>query len=108
MGTHLVKWNKAYASKGLQIIDIDSGSFDTKAALEANLRAKKKTYATIWDAEDKIIKTYGVRSYPVAFLIGVEGKVIWQGYPIPELKRVERLIKAELAKVKPQEPQKPT
>ena len=100
MTPHLVKWDKELRQKGLRVIDINNGNIDTKSAVADNLKKKNKKYPTIWDEDQKICTLYGVNGYPAAFLIGVDGKVIWEGWPNPELKDLESLIQKELAKVK--------
>lgn len=100
MTPHLVKWDKELRRKGLRIIDINNGAIDTKSAVAENVKKKNKKYPTIWDKGQELCTRYGVSGYPAAFLIGVEGKVIWEGWPNPELKKVEALIREELAKVK--------
>lgn len=99
MSPHLVKWDKAYRKKGLTIIDVNNGAIDKQAVLAKYVRMQNKTYPTLWDKGAKVCKSYAVRSYPTAFLIGVDGKVVWEGYPVPELATLEKRITKELAKV---------
>ena len=108
MSPHLVKWDKAYRGRGLTIIDVNNGGIDKRAALEKYVKKQKKSYPTLWDKTGKVCQAYAVRGYPAAFLIGVDGKVIWEGFPVPELASLERLITKELAKVAKASPEKVT
>lgn len=84
------------------IIDIDSGGQDKKLeAVQAHVKEKGHPYVTIWDKGDKIVNAYGVKVFPTQYLIGVDGKVLWEGCAEkPEdAKKVEELIQKELEKV---------
>ncbi|MBI5368635.1 MAG: TlpA family protein disulfide reductase [Planctomycetes bacterium] len=99
MAPHLVRWHEQFASKGLTILDIDNGDNDTFEALKEHVAEKKLPFAVAHDAGAKTCSAYGIRGYPSAFLVGVDGKVIWQGFPLPEVKEIEKLIAAEIAKI---------
>ncbi len=99
MTPHLVKWDKRYRSKGLTVLDINSGRMDKQPALAKYIKQHKKTYPTLWDKLGKLCRDYGVRGYPAGFLIGVDGKVVWEGFPVPELKTLEQRIVKELGKI---------
>ncbi len=45
-------------------------------------------------------ETYGIRAYPASYLIGVDGKVIWEGLALPRIKKIEKRLQQELKKVK--------
>ena len=107
MSPHLVKWDKAYRKRGLTILDINNGSIDSYAALEKYVKKEGKAYPTLWDKGGKVCKSFAVRGYPAAFLIGVDGKVIWEGYPNRELATVQKRIAQELAKVASRKEKKP-
>jgi peroxiredoxin len=99
MKPHLVRWHKSFGEKGLTILDIDNGGIDQKERLEKS--ARKLPFATLWDEGGKLCKTYGIRGYPSAYLIGVDGKVLWEGVPMSAIEEIEGLIKEELKKVDP-------
>ena len=107
MSPHLVKWDKSYREQGLTIIDVNNGSIDTYAALSKYVKKQGKDYPTLWDKGGKVCKSFAVRGYPAAFLVGVDGKVIWEGFPNPELGLVEKLIAEELAKAARRKKQEP-
>ena len=100
MKPHLVRWTKEYKKKGLTVIDVNDGEFDTLEELKADVKKSGRTYPTLWDSKRQTTDKYGVEVQPSGFLIGVDGKVIWEGTPGKHVKKIEELIKAELKKVK--------
>ncbi len=57
-------------------------------------------FATLWDKDGANCTKYGIKAYPAGYLVGVDGKVLWEGVPSPGNPEIEKLLKAELAKVK--------
>jgi hypothetical protein len=103
MKPHLVRWHNSYSEKGLVIVDVDDGKEDTLADLRTEVEHDKFPFAVLWDKEGKTVEKYKVEGYPAAYLIGIDGKVVWEGHPNAkesEANRYEALIKAELEKVK--------
>jgi hypothetical protein len=100
MVSHLVRWHEEYAKKGLVIIDIDNGQIDTLDRIKAKVEDQKIKYTEARDPEGKVCGAYGVQAYPVGYLVGVDGNVIWEGHPSGNPKEVEEAIKKELEKVK--------
>lgn len=106
MKPHLVRWHKEYADKGLVIIDVDHGQRDTLEKLQKNAEKGGIAFPILWDSGGKNCATYGIKGFPAAFLVGVDGTVIWEGFPLPKVESLEKTIQAELAKVKKEEPAK--
>ncbi len=99
MRPHLVRWDKSYRDQGLVIIDIDNGGIDTKEAVTEHIEEDDVPYRTIWDAEGALCETYGVRGFPAAFLLNVAGEVVWEGFPLPNVKKLEELMQTLLEDV---------
>ncbi|HZN62327.1 MAG TPA: redoxin domain-containing protein [Planctomycetota bacterium] len=100
MKSHLVKWDETYRKQGLAIIDIDNGTIDAMDAVKASVEKAKIKYPTAWDEGGKTCDAYGVRSYAHSFLIGTDGKVVWEGFPFEgKIEDREEQLKAELKKV---------
>ena|SRR5437773_9665019 len=103
MKPHLVRWHNSYAEKGLTILDLDDGSADTLDDLKKEVEHDKLPFAILWDKDGKNVATYKVEGMPAAYLIGVDGKVVWEGHPNAkqsEADKLEAKIKTELEKVK--------
>jgi hypothetical protein len=103
MKTHLVRWHNAYADKGLVVVDVDDGKADAQADLKKDIEESKVPFAVLWDKEAKNVDKYKVEGFPAAYLLGTDGKVVWEGHPSPrasEAAKLEGRIKAELEKVR--------
>ena len=104
MKTHLVKWDETYRKKGLVIVDIDNGNNDTFDKLKAAVEKSGLKYSVAWDEDAKTCTAYGVRGYAASFLIGTDGKVAWEGFPVAKpIEEREALVKKELEKVSAEE-----
>lgn len=100
MKPNLIRWHKEYADKGLVVIDVSDGSLDKFEDLKKEVEEKGEKFPVLWDKDAKTCLAYGIQAYPQAYLVGVEGKVIWEGLPSPKNEAIEKLIVDELAKVK--------
>ena len=100
MKPNLVRWHKELAEKGLVVIDVDDGSYDTFAELKKEVEEKGEKFATLWDKDAKTCLAYGIQGYPQAWLIGVDGKVVWEGAPNARIEEIEKAMAAEFSKVK--------
>jgi len=104
MKTHLVKWDEEYRKKGLVIVDIDNGNNDKFDKLKAAVEKSGVKYPTAWDEDAKTCTTYGIKGYAASFLIGTDGKVVWEGFPVAKpIAEREALVKKELEKVTAEE-----
>jgi len=107
MRPHLVRWHESYAAKGLTILDVHNGRIDAnREALWKSLRKEKVPFAVAHDAEEKSVKRYGIGAYPTAYLIGKDGHVLWEGFPLPEVGAIERRIRDALG-LDATEPERP-
>lgn len=100
MKTHLVRWQKDYAEKGLVILDIDDGTQDTLDAVKESVEKSKVKFPVLWDEGGKVTDAYGIKAFPAAYLVGVDGKVLWEGVPLAGIEGIEKTIQAELENVK--------
>lgn len=97
----LAGWDRKYATRGLVVIDVDNGRNDPLADVQAHVKEKSVAYAVLYDEGGKNAAAYGVKGYPAAFLLDPSGKVIWEGFPLPDVAEIEPLIEKALAKAKP-------
>ncbi len=100
MAPIMQKWHTDLGPKGLVIIDIDDGGVDDLDEVKKDIADQKLGYAVLWDKDSKNCLKYGVEVFPRAYLIGVEGTVIWEGLPNEKLPEIEKRMAAEFAKVK--------
>ena len=97
----LFKWHKELSEKGLVVIDVSDGTQDKFDDLKKDVEEKGGKLATLWDKDAKVCLTYGIQAYPFAYLVGVDGKVVWEGSPNAKLlEEIEKVMAAELEKVK--------
>lgn len=100
MKRHLVRWHKDYAEKGLIVIDVDNGQVDQFEALKKEVQKDGLPYPVLWDKGGRNFENYGVRSTPWALLIGSDGKVVWEGNPLPKVEELKRKIQEQLQTAK--------
>ena len=107
MRDHLVRWDQKYKKRGLVIIEIDGGRYETLEKVREIVREKKIKHAVLWDEDCQNHQNYGVDVWPVAYLIGVDGLVVWEGNPFMALHRPKRhqklksVIENQLKLIKP-------
>lgn len=83
MAPHLVKWQKEFEEQGLTVIEVDDGRIDALADLEEHVQQEKLPFAVLHDAHGELTASYGIQAYPTAYLMGRDGRVLWEGHPIP-------------------------
>ncbi len=81
MRDHLVRWHQQYADRGLVIIEIDGGKFEKLDRVKRDVAKKGVKHLVLWDDNCQNTATYGVTAWPVAYLIGIDGRVVWEGNP---------------------------
>jgi peroxiredoxin len=97
---HSFSWMNAiqekYRSQNLQIIGInlDAKNEDAKKFL-AEIPA---TFTVVFDSNGETAKQYGIKGMPTSFLIGRDGKVIYQhlGFKEADKESIEKQIKSAL------------
>jgi hypothetical protein len=94
MAPHLVRWHKDMADKGLVVISVEDGRVTPLPALEQSSTEDQLPYAILHDGAGANVALFEVRAYPVAYVIGRTGKVIWEGTPIRHLADVEKKIRS--------------
>jgi len=62
-------------------VEVSVGQHATFADSARRLAKTNIKHPVIWDRNNALHKSYGVKAWPVAFLIGADGNVFWQGHP---------------------------
>jgi len=107
---HLVRWQKEYAARGLQIVAVyRKGKDDTLDRLKALVKEKGMEFPIVFDAEGKSSDAYGIRALPVAYLLDADGVVVWEGIMVKSKKdakgELEAALKDQIEKLKGAIPQ---
>ena len=76
---HLVRWTVEFGSKGLKTIAVYDGPRCTIGRVSAHRKTEKIEYPILFDCGGRMWKELGLRGYPTAFVVGRDGKVVWQG-----------------------------
>ena len=75
--SHLKDLHSKYAKKGLVIIAITA---EDKNLVKKFTKDNKMNFAVGIDNNGKTNSAYGIRGIPAAYLIGADGKVVWEGH----------------------------
>jgi hypothetical protein len=107
MRHHLVRWHMQYAQQGLVVIEVDGGRHERLDVFRRLVAEKGTRHAILWDRQNRNHERYGIDAWPRAYLIGVDGQVVWEGNPARVIHRplalceLEALLEAELQQVEP-------
>ena len=103
MRRHLVSWQKEFAEDGLVVIEITGGEQEPLDVVKEMVQKQNLDHPVLWDLECCNHKNYGLKNWPVAYLIDTQGKVFWEGNPArfvdrkKDSERMKQLIREELA-----------
>jgi len=73
---HLIELNNKFRERGFEIVAV---SDEDAGTIEKFVKNKGINYGII--KASNVLKTYGGTGYPSAWVLDVEGKVIWKGHP---------------------------
>ena len=77
------------------MIYVDNGLTDRLPAAREGIASRGIAYPVFHDTEGKTLLAYGVRAFPTGYLIGKDGRVLWEGNPLgSEAKVEEEIVKA--------------
>jgi hypothetical protein len=94
MAPHLVRWHEQMADKGLVVISVENGMITPLETLERSVESGRVPHPVLHDGAAANVARFEVRAYPVAYVVGRTGKVIWEGTPIRNVAEVERVIRS--------------
>jgi len=75
------------------IIEVDGGKYEKLHIVRRDVRKKGVQHHVLWDRDCQNTTNYGVTAWPAAYLIGPDGKVVWNGNPARVVNRRNRLKK---------------
>ncbi len=83
MSPHLVKWHQQYSEQGLVVIDVFNGPADRQfglgiEAIREHIKHERIQFPVLYDADATTCNAYAVQGYPSRYLIGRDGRVLWQ------------------------------
>lgn len=99
----LVKVHEKYAAQGLAIVAVSN---EAKGTLDAFAKSKSVNYRVGVDTTGDVWKAYPGRGVPRAWLIGPDGKIVFQGHPgsITDAMIEEQIKKIAAMKLRDVEP----
>jgi len=99
---HLQKLWEKHKDKGLVVIGLTAES-ESKAA--PFIKRAGYTFPVALDDRRKTSKAYGIRWIPHTFLIGADGKIIWDGNPLVAKDKLDKMVEDALKKALPDMPE---
>jgi len=96
MAEHMQSWHEQWGEKGLVVISVEHGPQSPLQALEARVRSGAPTHPVLHDRDGRNTVLFAVQGFPSAYLLGRNGKVVWEGVPIRDVAALEAKIKATL------------
>ncbi len=88
------------------IIEITGGEQEPLEVVKKNAVKLVLKHPVLWDKDCRNHRQYGLKNWPVAYLVGTDGKVFWEGNPARVVDRPKQLdefnkrIEMELKKSK--------
>ena len=89
MRDYLVRWHRKYASRGLVIIEINQGRQETLETQKKSVIRQQVPQFVLWDKANQNTRNYGIKAWPIGYLIGPDGKVKWEGNPARTIRRAK-------------------
>lgn len=91
------QWYASLASQGFTAIYCADGRRDTPQGVARALSADGVRFPVLYDQGGAMTQAYGVTAFPTAFVIGRDGRVVWEGIPSYDRSAPQRAIEAALA-----------
>ena len=104
MRRHLVRWEQEYGERGLALVEIEGGASEPLPIVRASVARQDLRHYVLSDQGSRNHEAYGITAWPAAYLLGRDGRVVWEGNPArvvdrpDELAELLELIESELAR----------
>lgn len=88
------------------MIEITGGEQEPLEVVRNNVQKQQLKHPVLWDKGCQNHRAYGLKNWPIAYLIGADGKVFWEGNPArvvarpDQVQALRKLIEAHLSKTK--------
>ncbi len=76
---HLNELHKKFKDKGLAVVGITDEDKQTVTKFQKGV---PMDYSVAMDKGGKLSKDFGIRGIPHAFIVGKDGKIVWEGHPM--------------------------
>lgn len=73
------------------IIEVNGGEHEPLETMRRSVLRQELRHPVLWDQRCRNYRNYGLRNWPVACLIGPDGKVFWEGNPARVVNRPDQL-----------------
>ena len=93
----LVEWHRRHAEQGLVVVYVDNGAQDTLDALQGWHLDHQVPFALFHDRLGRAVADYRVRAFPTVYVIGRDGRVVWEGVATGAEAYVDAAISQALA-----------
>ena len=70
---------------------MDGGRYEKLPIVRRDVKKKGVKHFVLWDKNCQNTEKYGISAWPVAYLIGPDGKVVWNGNPARVINRARAL-----------------
>ena len=87
------------------MIEITGGEQEPLQAVKKSVQKQALKHPVLWDMGCRNHRNYGLKNWPVAYLVGTDGKVFWEGNPArvvsrpAEVQTLKNLVEAQLQTV---------
>jgi cytochrome oxidase Cu insertion factor (SCO1/SenC/PrrC family) len=91
------QWYAGLAGQGFTAMYCADGRRDTPQGVASALSRDGVRFPVLYDQGGAMTQAYGVTAFPTAFVIGRDGRVVWEGIPSYDTSAPQRAIEAALA-----------
>src|SRR5262245_21989687 len=97
MSPNLAAWYRAYSEEGLTVVYVEEGRATPLPDLRERVATDGMPYPVLHDGAGATAQAFGVKAYPLAYVVNRAGTVVWEGVPIRNPAAVEVAIRNALA-----------
>jgi thiol-disulfide isomerase/thioredoxin len=95
MTPYLQQWHQMFGPQGLTVVYVNNGLMANDESARKAIAAESLAFPYFHDAKGETLRQYGIRSFPTAYLIDRQGKVVWEGAPVA----IEAQVQAKIVEL---------